>query len=189
MLSWRKAARKVEGCEWPQGTGVGHRCPLGLRPERRAILVFNPVSSINTSRRTSQLGCCRRQRLRAALTSGRSCSAARVVFFIAQSQSLQTMPQGRQADGHLQLLPALFLQLAQGQTRLPDNPTAQGPVMLFQAGAPIAADWFGLALAGVRVLFPKPFHALATDPKTLAHDAGAFSACARGDDPLAQILT
>jgi hypothetical protein len=99
------------------------------------------------------------------------------------------MPQGRQADGHLQLLPALFLQLAQGQTRLPDNPTAQGPVMLFQAGAPIAADLFGLALAGPAVLFPKSFHALATDTKTMADDTGAFSAFPRSDDPLAQILT
>src|SRR5580658_153626 len=135
----------------------------------RASLVFKPVSSINTSRRTSQSGCCWRQSCRAALTSGRSCSAARVVFFIAQAQPLQTGPQGGDADGDLELLPTPFLEFAQGQIGLLRNPTAQGAAMLFQAGAAITTNLLGLARAGETVPIPIPLHAFATDAKTLAN--------------------
>ena len=87
------------------------------------------------------------------------------------------------------LLKTPLLKFAQRQIGLVGDPSTQSPVMLFQAGAPIAADLFGLALAGPAVLFPKSFHALATDTKTMADDTGAFSAFPRSDDPLAQILT
>jgi hypothetical protein len=32
MLSWRKAAMKVELCQWPCGTALAQRCPIGQRP-------------------------------------------------------------------------------------------------------------------------------------------------------------
>src|SRR5580700_5800163 len=142
---------------------------MGQRPRRRASLVFKPVSSINTNRRTSQSGCCWRQSFRAALTSGRSCSAARVVFFIAQTQLLQPVPQGGDADGNPQLLETPVLEFAQGQIRFLRNPSAQGAVMLFQAGTPITPDLLGPTRTGKLLLLPKPLHAFATDAKALAN--------------------
>jgi hypothetical protein len=98
------------------------------------------------------------------------------------------MPQGGRADGNLQLLPTSFSQFAQGEIRLALNPAAQSSVILFQAGAAVATNLLGQAGAGLRVLFPKPFHAFAADAKALANLAGALSAFSRGDDPLSQIL-
>src|SRR5258708_33005794 len=141
---------------------------MGQRPYRRASLVFKPVSSINTNWRTSQPGCCRRQSFRAALTSGRSCSAARVVFFIAQTQLLQPVPQGGDADGDLQLLPAPPLQFAQRQIRLRRQPAAQGSIMLFQPGAPVTANLFGLAGSGEAGLLPKKFAAFSAYAQKLS---------------------
>ncbi len=188
MLSWRRAAMKVELCQWPCGMALRQRWPMGQRPCSRASLVFKPVSSINTSRRTSQSGCRWRQSFRAALTSGRSCSAARVVFFITQPQLFQAVPQSGDADGHVQPLETPSLEFAQGQIRLPRDPTAQGAVMLFQTGATITTDLLGSACAGQPVLLPKPFDAFAADAKPLANLAGALATLPRGDDPLTQIL-
>src|ERR1035441_10324891 len=131
-LSWRKAAMKVELCQWPCGMALIQRWPIGQRPWWRAILVFKPVSSINTNWRTSQLDFCLRQSRRAVLTSGRSCSAARVVFFIAQTELFQTVPQSGDANGNFQVLQTPFLEFVEGQISLRCNPTAQGSVMLFQ---------------------------------------------------------
>ena len=144
---------------------------------------------MNTNWRTSQWGCCCRQSLRAALTSGRSCSAARVVFFIAQTELCQTVPQSGDANGNLQLLQTTALEFAEGQIRLRRNPSAQGSVMLFQAGAPAAADLFGPAPAGQTVLLPKTLNAFTADAKTPANLTSACSAFPRRDDPLPQILT
>jgi hypothetical protein len=55
--------------------------------------------------------------------------------------------------------------------------------MLFQAGAPIPADLFGLAFAGQAVLVPKTFHTFSADAETLADLTGAFPAFPRGDNP------
>src|SRR5208282_3237331 len=144
---------------------------------------------MNTNRRASHPGCCLRQSFRAALTSGRSCSAARVVFFIAQTEPFQTVPQSGDADGDVQLLQAPLLQFSQSQIRPRGNPTPQNSVMFFQAGAPVTSNLFGFARAGSAVLLPKPLHAFTTDAKTFAHFAGALPAFPRGDNPPAQILT
>lgn len=96
---------------------------------------------------------------------------------------LETMPQGGQADGNLQLLKTALLEFAQRQIGLADNPSAQSPVMLFQAGAPITADFLGLALARTAVLVPKTFHALAADAETLADLTGAFPTFPCRDNP------
>ena len=98
------------------------------------------------------------------------------------------MPQRSHANGDVELLPAPLLQLSQRQIGLRGNPTAEGPVVLFQAGTAVTADLFGPAGAGQTVLFPKALHAFAADPETPAHLAGPLSALTRGDDPLTQIL-
>src|ERR1700674_3452002 len=59
------------------------------------MLVEAQVSSINTSLRGSRLFCISRQAARAALTSGRSCSAACRVFFESQLQMQQKSRDGR----------------------------------------------------------------------------------------------
>jgi hypothetical protein len=102
---------------------------------------------------------------------------------------LKTVPQSGQADGNAQLLQAPLLDLAQGQIGLPGNPTAQGPVVLLQAGAPITPDLLGLALARLPVLVPKTFHTLAADPETLTDFAGTIASFPRGNNTLSQILT
>ena len=99
------------------------------------------------------------------------------------------MPQSGDANGNFQVLQTPFLEFTEGQISLRCNPPAQGPVMLFQAGAPVTADLFGPALAGQTVLLPKTLHAFAADAKTPANFAGAFSALPRGDDSMSQILT
>jgi len=94
------------------------------------------------------------------------------------------VPQSGDANGNFQVLPTPILEFAQGYIRLRLNPSAQGSIMLFQAGAPVTADLFGLALARQTVLFPKPFHAFTADAKTPANFTGPFPALSRGDDPL-----
>src|ERR1700694_4626931 len=59
------------------------------------------VSSMKTSRFGSSLGCCFCKVLRAAATSGRSCSAARRLFFKAQLQMMQESGDRRLTDRHL----------------------------------------------------------------------------------------
>jgi hypothetical protein len=101
----------------------------------------------------------------------------------------QTVPQSGDANGNFQVLKTPFLEFAEGQISLRRNPSLQGSVMLFQAGAPVAADLFGPALASQTVLLPKTLRALAADAKTPANFARTFPAFPRGDDPMSQILT
>src|ERR1700686_1899240 len=75
------------------------------------------VSSIKTSRFGSSLGCCFCKALRAAATSGRSCSAARRLFFKAQIQMMQKSGDRRLTDRHL-LRRQNGLELSQRNIRL-----------------------------------------------------------------------
>jgi len=104
-------------------------------------------------------------KLPGGLMSGRSCSRRASFFFIAQTQLFQPVPQSGDANGNFQVLQTPFLEFAQGQIRLCCNPSAQGSVMLFQAGTPVSANLFGPALAGQTVLVPKTLHALRLTPK------------------------
>ena len=90
------------------------RRPRGLRPYRRAILVLSAVSSMKTSRAGSHSGWWLRHQARAAATSGLSCSAARVVFFIAKPQIVELVPQGRVGDADAKLLLKPLPHLRQG---------------------------------------------------------------------------
>ena len=74
-------ATKVVVRQWPWGTPTRRRSPLGARPRRRVILVFNPVSSMKIRRSESRSGCASNQAPRAAATSARSCSLAWADFF------------------------------------------------------------------------------------------------------------
>jgi hypothetical protein len=69
------------------------------------------------------------------LTSGRSCSAARVVFFIAQAESVEPVPKGVDPDLDGELLVAALLKFRQRQIGLLGDPPAQRPLMVLQARA------------------------------------------------------
>src|SRR5437016_5093569 len=179
---------KVVLCQCPWGTTLRQRWPRRQRPYRRASLVFKPVSSIKTKRLTSQSGCWLRQSTRACLTSGRSCSAARVVFFKAQTQTTQTMPQSRNPNGDLELFGAPLLQLGQRQIWGGFNPAMERSVISGQPGAAITTNLFRQTLPRAAMLVPKPFHALTTDTKPFADLPGSFPAFPRGNNPPPEIL-
>ena len=84
--SRRKPAMKVCFFQCPNGAFERNQRPLGQRPRGRVIFVVVPVSSIKTRRcGSSRISGWRVvvQSSRAWLTSGRSCSLARRVFFEA----------------------------------------------------------------------------------------------------------
>src|ERR1700751_648859 len=80
------------------------------------MVVDAQVSPMKTSFRGSRVGCVSRHAARAAATSGRFCSAAQSVFFIADPQALQKPADGRlpDLDASLQQRPP---QLEQGRAR------------------------------------------------------------------------
>lgn len=67
--------------QWPCGALASRRRPRGARPRRRVMFVFAADSSRKTSLAGSRPPWPRRHRRRARTMSGRSCSAARRVFF------------------------------------------------------------------------------------------------------------
>jgi hypothetical protein len=71
---------KVTVLQFPYSTFWTSRSPCGARPYRRVIVVDTLISSMNTSLLGSSFPCRRCNALRAAATSGRSCSAARENF-------------------------------------------------------------------------------------------------------------
>jgi len=60
--------------------------------------------------------------------------------------------------------------------------------MLGEAGTSVTANLFWEALSRATMLVPKSLDTLAADPKTFANLTGAFTALARGDNPLSQVL-
>jgi len=81
MPRWSNAAMSVVVFQWPWGTFSTRRWPFGARPRRRVMFVLAHVSSMKTSLAGSSLNCSTLQRARRRATSGRSCSAAWIVFF------------------------------------------------------------------------------------------------------------
>jgi hypothetical protein len=100
--------------------------------------------------------------------------AARVVFFIAQAQPVDAMPQGIEADLAPQLLLAALLDLAQGDIDLRGEPPAKESVVALQAAAAIAPDLPGPTVAAFLVLFPEAFHTAPADSEALGHLTGSF---------------
>ena len=70
---------------------------------------------------------------------------ARVVFFIAQTQLFQTVPQSGGANGNVQLLQTPSLEFVQGQIRLRRNPPGAGFDHAFPGGSVITGQsvWAG----------------------------------------------
>ncbi len=109
-------------------------------------------------------------------------------FFITQPESIEPMPQRRQADLHVKLLAATLLQLHQGQIRLGGNASPQSRFMLLQPGDPIAADLLRAAVPASLVLLPESHHTLASHPKALANLTGTSPIRPRLNNTLTQIL-
>src|SRR6267143_1526689 len=104
----RNAAINVTVFQFPCSTFWMSRSPCGARPYRRVIVVDTLVSSMNTSLLGSSLFCRRCNALRAAATSGRSCSAARKLFFKGQLQMMQKPRDRRLSDRDLFLRQSIF---------------------------------------------------------------------------------
>src|SRR6266576_5721831 len=104
----RNAAMNVTVFQFPCSTFWTSRSPCGARPYRRVIVVDTLVSSMNTSLLGSSLFCRRCNALRAAATSGRSCSAARKLFFKGQLQMMQKPRDRRLSDRDLFLRQSIF---------------------------------------------------------------------------------
>src|SRR6266566_1309783 len=113
----RNAAMNVTVFQFPCSTFWTSRSPCGARPYRRVIVVDTLVSSMNTSLLGSSLFCRRCNALRAAATSGRSCSAARKLFFKGQLQMMQKPRDRRLSDRDLFLLQSV-LEFGQRDVRL-----------------------------------------------------------------------
>src|SRR3546814_10779033 len=92
MRSWRRAARKVSVRQWPCGALPISRWPRGPQPRSGAMLVFAQVSSMKTKRLGSMLAWRARHLQRRLATSGRSCSAAKAVFFEAEPLGVEEIP-------------------------------------------------------------------------------------------------
>src|SRR5271167_3260683 len=103
--------------QFPCSTFWTSRSPCGARPYRRVIVVETLVSSMNTSFLGSRFLCSRCNALRAAATSGRSCSAARRLFFKGQLQMMQKPGDRRLANRDL-FLPQSVLEFGQRNIRL-----------------------------------------------------------------------
>src|ERR1700675_4942188 len=103
--------------QFPCSTFWTSRSPCGARPYRRVIVVDTLVSSMNTSRLRSSFVCRRCNALRAAATSGRSCSAARRLFFKGQLQMMQK-PGDRRLSNRDLLLCQSVLEFGQRDVRL-----------------------------------------------------------------------
>ena len=95
--------------QWPEGVSSWTRWPWGERPRSRVMLVLAPASSINTSRLLSHWPWPAFHPSRARLTSSRSCSLARSVFFIGQLHLPQNVVNGGKRAWERQSL-AHFLQ-------------------------------------------------------------------------------
>src|SRR5580658_8924324 len=80
--------------QWPEGVSSWTLRPWGERPRSRVMLVLAPASSINTSRPLFQSPWLAFHASRACLTSSRSCSLARSVFFIGQLHLAQNVVNG-----------------------------------------------------------------------------------------------
>src|SRR5262245_20500016 len=141
----RSAATKVMVFQCPCGTRPIRRSPRGQRPLSRTILVLAAVSSINTRRAGSNMPCSRIQRRRARATSGRSCSAARRLFFESNLVARKEAPPRGAAARNL-VFAHRRNHLVQRQVRLLLDKTQQKIRVLLQR-RDAATPWLGRAAA------------------------------------------
>jgi hypothetical protein len=144
MRSCRSAARKVNVRHLPKGALARRRLPRAHRPRVGVMLVLVQVSSMNTKRAGSSLPWWRFQRSRRLLTSGRSCSLAKRLFFITDALS----PDEARQHGGIGLDPMLSHQPArdryQGQITLTLNELRKPLSQRFKYRAAIPAHRTGL---------------------------------------------
>src|SRR6516225_4178697 len=145
----RRPATNVVVFQWPCGTLPTSRSPRGARPRKRAILVAVPVSSIKTRCSGSSLACSPAQALRAAATSGRSCSAARMLFFEADAVAVKEPPDRPNPRFLLALLQQTALDLFQRQIRFLSHQCEQPFLMLIQRRPALALIGFSFKAAGL----------------------------------------
>src|ERR1039458_5023774 len=173
--------------QFPCGTFWMSRSPCGARPKRRVIVVETLVSSMKTSRFRSSLGCCFCNALRAAATSGRSCSAARRLFFKAQIQMMQESEDRRQTDRHL-LLRQNGLELCQRDIRLLRHQLPDQFLVRSQSISLVAAE-FGRTDAARFAVQPTETHDRAdTHAKLLRSFWDGSPILSRPNDARTQIL-
>src|SRR5467141_2165083 len=152
----RNAAMNVTVFQFPCSTFWTSRSPCGARPYRRVIVVDTLVSSMNTSLLGSSLFCRRCSALRAAATSGRSCSVARRLFFKGQLQMMQKTEDRRLADRHL-VLRQSGLELRQRDIRLFSHPLPDQILMRCQS-EPLVTTELGCADATRLAVKPEKAH-------------------------------
>ena len=99
----------------------------------------------------------------------------------------ETVPQGGDAQAHLEFAREALLEFGQRQVGLPMDPATQGLVVLFQAGAPVAATLPGLDAAGVRLKFAVTLHAALGEFEEPGDLRRAVPALPGRDDTLTQI--
>jgi len=103
------------------------------------MFVDAQVSSMKTSFRGSRVGWFSRHAARAAATSGRFCSAAQSVFFIADPQALQKPTDRRLPDLDASLAQRL-LQFEQGRARRLLDELTHESLMRGELRLPVAAE-------------------------------------------------
>jgi hypothetical protein len=105
-----------------------------------------------------------------------------VVFFKAQAQSLQPIPQRVHADGDLQLARAALLQLRQCEIGLLLDPVQKRAVMGRQLGDAITTLSLGLDLRRLSIALPVAFHRAHGDVITTGHQSSALPCLPSRDD-------
>src|SRR5450830_1268447 len=153
----------------------------------RVIVVETLVSSMKTSRFRSSLGCCFCKALRAAATSGRSCSAARRLFFKAQIQMMQESGDRRLTDCH-PLLRQNGLELCQRDIRLLHHQLPDQFLVRGQSISLVSAE-FGRTNAARFAVQPTEAHDRAdTYSKLLRSFRDGSAILSRPNDARTQIL-
>jgi hypothetical protein len=118
ISSRRRPATKVVVFQWPQGALPISRRPLRQRPRVRTILVLVPVSSMKTSFLASRPSWSAFHFWRASATSGRSCSAARSVFFETDPMPLEEPADRSFGRDQTKTFPGPLFDLPQGEIGL-----------------------------------------------------------------------
>src|SRR5215467_6247098 len=142
----RKPAISVTVSQSPIGTSAIRRCPRGLQPLSRTMLVVTAVSSINTRCAGSSSPCSRTQRRRARATSARFRSSARRLFFEGDVVASEETGERAAARWNSPLVQRRN-DLTQREVRLLPDEGEDTPRMLLQwRSTPATRHWFAHSL-------------------------------------------
>src|SRR5919106_1846452 len=152
------------------------------------MLSLAQVSSMNTSRSACSSACCSRQRTRASATLGRSCWAARRVFFEGQLLALAEAPHRPIADCQA-MLSQLLAKFLQRQVRGGRDPRQKPfPIRAHNPEAALAPHRLGRYAAGLAMLLHPPDHAAHPDPEYLGRLVAAPPFFHRGHHPPLKVI-